>query len=215
MAIDDLLDEHEQSERVRTWLRKNGAGILGGVILGIAAIYGWQWWQKDQVGKLAEANTRYEAVLRSLQSKDLDEAVKEVAALEGEGGKAGIYADLAALELSKAQVEAGKSEDAIKTLRGLKAEGEFKALIDQRIARLLIETGKPEEAQALLASASDSAGLEIRGDALMAQGKRDEARDLYTQALAKLDIAAPQRRLLETKLTDAGGTVTDPAAEKN
>jgi hypothetical protein len=24
-------------------------------------------------------------------------------------------------------------------------------------------------------------------------------------------VAAPQRRLLETKLTDAGGTVTDPA----
>lgn len=213
MAIDDLLDEHEQSERVRTWLRKNGVGILGGVALGIAAIYGWQSWQKSQVGELAEANTRYEAVLRSLQSKNLDEAVKEVAALEG--GKAGIYADLAALELSKAQVEAGKPEDAIKTLRGLKAEGEFKALIDQRVARLLIEIGKPEEALGLLGSVDDSAGLEIRADALMAQGKRDEARDLYARALAKLDIAAPQRRLLETKLTDAGGTVADPAAEKN
>ena len=52
-------------------------------------------------------------------------------------------------------------------------------------------------------------------DALMAQSKRDEARELYTQALAKLDVAAPQRRLLETKLMDAGGTVADPAAEKN
>ena len=30
MAIDDLLDEHEQSERVRTWLRKNGLSIIGG-----------------------------------------------------------------------------------------------------------------------------------------------------------------------------------------
>lgn len=213
MAIDDLLDEHEQSERVRTWLRKNGAGILGGVVLGIGAIAGWQWWQKEQVGKLAEANVRYEAVSRSLQSKNLDEAAKEVAALGG--GKASIYADLAALELAKAQVEAGKYDDAIKTLRALKTEGEFKALIDQRIARLLIETGKPQDAVALLGKADDSAGLEIRADALMAQNKRDEARELYTQALAKLDVAAPQRRLLETKLMDAGGTVADPAAEKN
>ncbi len=212
MAIDDLLDEHEQSERVRTWLRQNGAGILGGVILGIAAIGGWQWWQKEQVGKLAEANSRYDAVSRSLQSKNLDEAAKEVAALEG--GKAGIYADLAALELAKAQVEAGKNDDAIKTLRGMKAEGEFKALIDQRIARLLIETGKPDEALALLAQADDSAALEIRGDALVAQDKREQARELYGQSLAKLDVAAPQRRLLEIKLTDAGGSVPDPAAEK-
>ncbi|WP_312914746.1 tetratricopeptide repeat protein [Stenotrophomonas sp.] len=211
MAIDDLLDEHEQGERVRTWLRKNGAGIFGGIVLGIGAIAGWQWWQKEQVGKLAEANARYEAVSRSLQSKKLDEAAKEVAALEG--GKAGIYADLASLELAKAQVEAGKSEDAIKTLQALKTEGEFKALIDQRIARLFIETGKPQDALALLGTAEDSAGLEVRGDAQLALGKRDEARDSYSQALAKLDVAAPQRRLLETKLMDAGGTVADPAAE--
>ncbi|WP_293706421.1 YfgM family protein [Stenotrophomonas sp. UBA7606] len=211
MAIDDLLDEHEQGERVRTWLRKNGAGIFGGIVLGIGAIAGWQWWQKEQVGKLAEANARYEAVSRSLQSKKLDEAAKEVAALEG--GKAGIYADLASLELAKAQVEAGKSEDAIKTLQALKTEGEFKALIDQRIARLFIETGKPQDALALLGTAEDSPGLEVRGDAQLALGKRDEARDSYSQALAKLDVAAPQRRLLETKLMDAGGTVADPAAE--
>ncbi|KRG86118.1 membrane protein [Stenotrophomonas daejeonensis] len=211
MAIDDLLDEHEQSERVRTWLRQNGAGILGGVVLALALIGGWQWWQKQQLGKLAEANSRYEAVSRSLQSKDLDEAAKEVAALEG--GKAGIYADLAALELAKAQVEAGKYDDAIKTLRGLKVEGEFKTLIDQRIARLLVETGKPEEALSLLGDAEDSAGLEIRGDALVAQDKREQARDLYKQSLGKLDVAAPQRRLLEIKLMDVGGSVADPAAE--
>ncbi|SBV36244.1 conserved hypothetical protein [uncultured Stenotrophomonas sp.] len=211
MAIDDLLDEHEQSERVRTWLRQNGAGILGGIVLALALIGGWQWWQKQQLGKLAEANSRYEAVSRSLQSKDLDEAAKEVAALEG--GKAGIYADLAALELAKAQVEAGKHADAIKTLRGLKVEGEFKTLIDQRIARLLVETGKPDEALSLLGDAGDSAGLEIRGDALVAQDKREQARDLYKQSLGKLDVAAPQRRLLEIKLMDVGGSVADPAAE--
>lgn len=213
MAIDDLLDEHEQGERVRTWLRQNGAGIIGGVVLALALIMGWKWWQNDQVGKLAQANSRYDAVSRSLQSKNLDEAAKEVAALEG--GKAGIYADLAALELAKAQVEAGKNDDAIKTLRGLKVEGEFKLLIDQRIARLLIETGKAAEAQALLGKADDSASLEIRGDALVAQDKREQARELYAQSLAKLDVAAPQRRLLEIKLMDAGGTVADPAAEKN
>jgi predicted negative regulator of RcsB-dependent stress response len=213
MAIDDLLDEHEQGERVRTWLRQNGAGIFGGVVLGIGAIAGWQWWQKDQVNKLAEANAQYDAVTRSLQSSDLDEAAKQVTALES--GKAGIYADLAGLELAKAQIEAGKAEDAIKTLQALKAEGEFKMLIDQRIARLLIETGKPADALALLGNAEDSAGLEIRGDALIAQDKRDEARELYRQSLGRLDVAAPQRRLLETKLADAGGTVADSAAENN
>ena len=40
MAIDDLLDEHEQSERVRSWLRKNGVSILAGVAIAIGRIAG-------------------------------------------------------------------------------------------------------------------------------------------------------------------------------
>ena len=38
MAIDDLLNEHEQSERVRGWIRSNAIGIIGGVVLGLGAI---------------------------------------------------------------------------------------------------------------------------------------------------------------------------------
>ena len=59
MAIDDLLDEHEQSERVRSWLRSNAAGLIGGVGLGLAGIVGWHWWQGQQQGAQMSANARY------------------------------------------------------------------------------------------------------------------------------------------------------------
>ncbi|WNH51762.1 YfgM family protein [Stenotrophomonas oahuensis] len=209
MAIDDLLDEHEQSERVRGWLRKNGVSIIAGVAIAIGGIAGWQWWQKQQGNELANANVQYQVVLKQLQDKKLDEAAKGVKALEG--GKSSLYADLAAMQLAKAQVDAGKNDEALATLRGIQAEPEFKTAIDQRIARLLIAGGKADEAIKQLGSASDSASLEIHGDALMAAGKRDEARGQYEKALKTLDVAAPQRRLLEIKVMDAGGTVTDPA----
>ncbi|MDL5364839.1 tetratricopeptide repeat protein [Xanthomonas sp. NCPPB 2654] len=209
MAIDDLLDEHEQSERVRTWLRKNGAGLIGGIALGIGAIIGWQWWTKQHSSDLAQANARYDAVLKSIQANQLDKAGKDMAALQQ--GPANIYAELAALRLAKAHADAGKYDQALATLRGLKTEGELKLLVDQRVARLLIQTGKSDEALKLLASADDNQSLEIRGDALIAQGKRDAARDAYAKSLTTLDVAAPQRRLLETKLMDAGGTVPNPA----
>lgn len=209
MAIDDLLDEHEQSERVRGWLRKNGVSIIAGVAIAIGGIAGWQWWQKQQGNELANANVQYQVVLKQLQDKKLDEAAKGVKALEG--GKSSLYADLAAMQLAKAQVDAGKNDEALATLRGIQAEPEFKTAIDQRIARLLIAGGKSDEAIKQLGSASDSASLEIHGDALMAAGKRDEARGQYEKALKTLDVAAPQRRLLEIKVMDAGGTVTDPA----
>lgn len=209
MAIDDLLDEHEQSERVRGWLRKNGVSILAGVVIAIGGIAGWQWWQKEHSSKLAGANVQYQAVLKNLQDKNLEQAAKGLKDLEG--GNASIYADLAALQLAKAQVEAGKNEDALATLRAISADPEIKPVVEQRIARLLVATGKTEEAIKLLSSATDSASLEIQGDALMVQGKRDAARGQYEKALKTLDVAAPERRVLETKVMDAGGTVTDPA----
>ena len=62
MAIDDLLDEHEQSERVRSWLRNNGSGLLGGVALGLAVILGWQWWQHGKDQHRLDASSAYQAL---------------------------------------------------------------------------------------------------------------------------------------------------------
>jgi len=209
MAIDDLLDEHEQSERVRSWLRKNGVSIFCGIAVAIGGIAGWQWWQNEHGSKLAQANLEYQKVQQGLQANKLDDAAKAVKSLEA--GPSNIYAELAALQLAKAQVDAGKNDDALATLRALKLEGEFQQVVDQRIARLLVASGKADEAIAVVSRFSDSASLEIHGDALMAQGKRDAAREQYQKALKTLDVAAPQRRLLETKVIDAGGSVAAEA----
>ena len=98
MAIDDLLDEHEQSERVRSWLRE-WHNILGGVVIAIGAIAGWQWYQKEQGSKLASANVEYQKALQGLQQNKLDDAAKAVKALEA--GPSSIYGDLAALQLAR------------------------------------------------------------------------------------------------------------------
>ncbi|MDR6840651.1 YfgM family protein [Pseudoxanthomonas sacheonensis] len=207
MAIDDLLDEHEQSERVRNWLKNNGAGLIGGIALGLAVIFGWQWWQKRQVQQAEQANVSYQSALDSIGTADLKKAQAEVGKLED--GNA--YANLAALRLAKAQVDAGQAEAAIATLRGIKADQTLQSLVDLRLSRLLTDAGKGEEALKILGDAADSASLEARGDALLATGKRDQARDTYLKALTGMDVAAPQRRLVELKLSDLGGTPPKPA----
>ncbi len=203
MAIDDLLDEHEQSERVRSWLRRNGAGLIGGVALGLAVIAGWQWWQQRQLAASLAAGERYASALKAIESKDLAKAQSTVVALGGD-----TYAVLAGLQLAKAQVDAGQRDAAIATLRGVKGGDPALATIVQvRLAHLLTDAGKGAEALIVLGDKpTEAAALEARGDALAALGRHDQARTAYAQALAKLDVAAPQRRLLELKSTEVGGT---------
>ena len=205
MAIDDLLDEHEQGERVRTWLRKYALGILGGLALGIAAIYGWRAWVSHQSSQQEQAHTAYAQALKQLDAGQVDQAGTLLA------GQEGTYATLAALRVAKAQVEAGKPDEAIATLRGIQVDPSLREIVDERLAQLFNATGKPEEALKLLEGDAGSAALELRGDALLASGKRDQARDAYADALAGTDVASPARRRIELKLQEVGGTLPDPA----
>ena len=202
MAIDDLLDEHEQGERVRSWLRENGAGIIGGIAVGLALIYGWQWWQRQQDQQQVQAATAYQAAIDQLQAGKVAEARPRIAALPE-----GIYDTLGALALAKAQVADGKRDDAIATLRAAKAgDPAIDEVVQQRLARLLIDAGKADEALTLLAGAADDANtLQVRGDAHAALEQDDKARDAYTKALALIEVGSPQRNLVELKLSDVGG----------
>ena len=205
MAIDDLLDEHEQGERVRTWLRKNALGILGGLALGIAAIYGWRAWVSHQASQQEQAHTAYAQALKQLDAGQVEQAGTLLA------GQEGTYATRAALRVAKAQVEAGKPDEAIATLRGIQVDPSLREVVDERLAQLFNATGKPEEALKLLEGDAGSTALELRGDALLASGNRDQARDAYADALAGTDVASPARRRIELKLQEVGGTLPEPA----
>lgn len=208
MAIDDLLDEHEQSERVLEWLRRNGAGLIGGILLGLAAIGGWKWWQQQQANQQAQAATQYQAAIDAIAAKDT-QAEAKVKALSP-----GVYHTLASLELTKLQVDTGRRDAAIATLRSAKpADAALAQVVNERLARLLIDAKQADAALKLVGTSNTPAALEVRGDAHFALGQRERARETYQQALAKLDVASPNRRLLELKLTEVGGTLAKSEAK--
>ena len=63
----------------------------------------------------------------------------------------------------------------------------------------------------LLKGDDGSTALELRGDAYLADGKVEQAREEYGRALAALDVDAPARRRVELKMQEAGGDVAAPA----
>lgn len=209
MAIDELLDEREQGERVKAWLRDNALGLVGGVVVGAALIGGWQYWQRKTHSESVAQHSAYQSALLDIRSGELDKAQASVAGLPDTA-----YSELAALQLAKAQVDKGDRDGAIKTLEAVQgAEPGVAAVVQQRLARLLTDAGRGEDAVKLLAGAEDAVSLEARGDAHFALQQTEQARADYAQALRQLDSAAPQRGLVELKLSEVGGTPDESEVE--
>ena len=206
MAIDDIYDEHEQGERVRDWLRRNSLGLLAGIGLGLALIFGWQYWQKYQLDQRMQAGTAFQAVVDNVAAGNLEQAQTLAAGLEGD-----TYRVLAGLELAKAQVEADDFDAAVATLQGAaSSDPALEPLRRQRLAQVLLEAGQAQQAVELLSGSDQPAALESLGDAHDALDQLDQAREAYASALDGMAADAPQRRLLELKLIDAGGQPAQP-----
>jgi predicted negative regulator of RcsB-dependent stress response len=96
------------------------------------------------------------------------------------------------------------------------SDKELASIARLRLARLLIQTGKHDEALQLLDI--EKAGVfaapmrEIRGDAMVAKGDAQGARAEYAAALAEESKGQLDRATVELKLRDVGGEVrAEPA----
>jgi predicted negative regulator of RcsB-dependent stress response len=204
------LDEHEQGERVRTWLRQNGSSLILGIALGLGLVFGWKWWQGEGQNHQVEAATQYQLLEDAVAAKDAAKAKAFATQLDRKYGDTA-YASLARLKHAAFLHESGKTADAIALLQATPADerpdiAEIRTL---RLARLLLVSGKADEAGKALARIATPAypevAEELRGDIAFAKGDRDAARKAYEQALTHLDQSAATRQLVELKLIDAGG----------
>jgi predicted negative regulator of RcsB-dependent stress response len=206
------LDEHEQSEFVRNWLRNNFGSILLGLAGGIGAIWGVGKYQDWRADALDRAGQQYGLYLAAVEKKDADEIKKLGTALRTEYAQSP-YAALSAMsEAEKALAEGGKVDQALASLKWAHDHAEFpelKSLAALRMARALLDAGKFDEAKALV-DAIDTKGFiaqakEVRGDILLAQNQAAEAKIAYEQALTEMDSASPRFRLVEMKRDDLAG----------
>lgn len=210
MAIDELLDEHEQGRLVQNWLRKNGPAIALGLAVGLGALAAWSWYQGHQVEKSKTDANNYSLAITAIDA-DPKTAEPKIAAIETDA-----YRNLAKLHLAKAQATSENVAGAIATLKSISSKDpQVNELVAVRLGRLEIDNGKPKDAIALLNGKDTPEALEVLGDAYFADNQVDAARKAYQQALGKLDSASPQRPIVELKLTEAGGTpAAQPEAKK-
>jgi len=211
----EILDEHEQSERVRKWLHENGTAIIGGIALGLILIFGYQWWTRSKIEHRLTAATQYLSVDAAVEQKDRD-GLDRIAGELADKYADTPYAAMALMQVAKGQVAAGQRDEATATLQrahDIAVDESLKGIIGLRLARLKLASGDADGAIAMAAGKEvavfEALAAELRGDALLSKGDADGAREAYSAALTHLDASAPNRRIVEMKLADLGGEADD------
>lgn len=213
MAV-ELYDEHEQSERVRQWIKEYTSTIILGVVLAFAGIYGFRYWQDYRAGQLVLGSEYYQAVEALILDEDLESAAVEYQAMMDAVGKSS-YAGLAGLRMAAALVEDGQLGKAAQIYRDVLDNRRLKVLrplVTLRLARVVDAQGDHAEALALLGQAApegyEAAWAEARGDLLFERGRVTEALDQWNDALARRQADGRSVSLLEMKIdaaTASGG----------
>ncbi len=200
--------DEEQVEALKEWWGENGRSVIIGLVLALAAVFGWRYWQDSTRAHAAAASAEYQMMLQRLDAGEGREVVEIARRIIGAYADTP-YAALASLSLAQQAVDEGDLDGAGAHLRWVLENAkvdEVRQLAQVRLARVLVAQGKTDDALAQLTavkSASFSAMVEeARGDAYLAQGRRADALKAYQAALAAAADVPAKQQLLRMKVDD-------------
>lgn len=217
MAVLDL-EEQEQLEDFKLWWSRHGNAIASVVIAICVAYLGYQGWRWYSAGHAEAASVLYGAVSEGVRTNNIAKS-KEAMTQLVDRYSGTPYAPRAALLYAKALWDSGDKVGARAQLQWVldhATDAELLQVTRYRLAEAWLDEGKSDEALKLLDAKTDDAftGVyaDLRGDALAAAGRTDDARKAYEIALAKLDARSPYRNFVEVKFQALGGGTVPPPA---
>ncbi len=209
--MDEYLSEKEQIEQIRQWWSDYGWYVLGGVVIAVLGLFGYQRYQDSVAASAEAASALYRELAAAVEDDDLSEAERVLAALQADYAGSP-YTDNAALLLAKTTLvsDADRTIEALRGVLETSSDAEIAMIARLRLARVLAWREQYDEALALLTVEDPgpfAARLaEIRGDVLLASGDTDGARAAYTSALITPGSESIDRNYLQMKL----GSLIEP-----
>ena len=223
MAAYDM-EEQERIDALKDWWAKWGTWIyaaIGAFLVGVLAVQGWRYYQKSQ-GEQAEV--LFKSVQKTAQEGAAAKETKklsEAASAMAEKFPNTFYASEAQLMAAKASFDANDFAAAKKHLQWVADKGPavHSNVARIRLASVLLEEKQFDQALKMLDQVKDEAftsmAADLRGDILVSQGRRDEARAAYQIAVEKAGDRSPMKALSQAKLDGVGGSNTKPAELKD
>jgi predicted negative regulator of RcsB-dependent stress response len=191
-----------------------------GLVIAFGGLFGFKQWQNWQDNTRQRASGEYAVMDQLLSEGQLDAAMANYQSLQ-EDFPDSPYTSMAALKMARARIEVDQPDLAIDLLEFVMNKGYPKAMAvvaRERLARVLLDQGRGEEALQTLAGAQEVTGFEARyaetrGDILHALGRNDEAAAAWLEALAALEAGIGDRDLLVMKLQSIGAEVPADGSE--
>jgi predicted negative regulator of RcsB-dependent stress response len=209
------LEEQEQLAELKHFWKQYGDLITWALIAVFGTVAAWNGYQYWQGRQSTQASSMYDEVDRAVLSGDAVRIERSLADMKDKFGGT-VYAEQAGLLAAKAYFEKGNvdaSKAALKWVTEKAKDEGYQSIAKLRLAGLLLETKAYDEALKTLEGTfpKDFAPLasDRRGDVLLLQGKKAEARAEYEKAYKGLDERTEYRRLVEVKLNALG---VDPVA---
>ncbi|HGJ5876466.1 MAG TPA: YfgM family protein [Arsenophonus sp.] len=179
--------ENEQIDAIKRFFVNNGKALVIGLVVGVGAIIGWNYWQSHQVNRLQESAQAFEQITSQLKTGS-----KQVL-LTGErfaNETKNIYGVLTNIKLAKIAVEKNDITGAEKALLNALATAQLddlKDLINIRLARVQLALNKIDQALMTLTQVQDKGWRaiveDIRGDGLLKKGDIASARAAYSKGI--------------------------------
>lgn len=218
----DELSEEERVKQIREWWQQNWLALVGGLVIGLGGVLGWQGWQAHKQAQSVEASMLYDQLQDAVSGNDLDGAAAHQETLVAKY-KGTPYAGLGALAVAGAQARAEDYAAAATNLEWATKYANDPALrpvARLRWARVQWAQGEPDAAVATLEAGDPPDALAasyhtLVGDIRLMQGRSDAAKAAYEAALAAQPVqggANIQRKLDNLQLVLSASSVEDTGA---
>ena len=215
---DYLLNEREQWEALKRWLRDNGPAIVAGVAIAALGLGGYRWWQARENSVDLAAGTMFLQMEDAFAHGNSTQAFILLGDLERKYPSSP-YADQARLTSARAFVEDGelaRAADELQEVMQHSSDSILRLIARLRLARVQIAQHQPSEALATLNGANPGAMApqyaQARGDAYHAMGDKSAALAQYQQAKASDTGGQTDAGLLDLEISDLSAEVNQPAA---
>ena len=223
----DDLSEKEQIDEIRRWWSEYGWFVIGGIVIGVALLVGWNYYQGQQLKAQQEASTLYDTLTDHVVDGDIDAAEAIVNDLSADYSQTA-YSAQSKLAVARLYMDRNRDQDAAEALQSVidsDAGAELKHIARLRLARIFLYQEKAQEVVDLLGDLEESpfsaSYNEVLGDAQLALGNIGAAEAAYQQVLADpdaqgtVDLALVQWKLIDLPAVEpaAGLPEPDEAAE--